>query len=142
MNELSPLAIVGLFAAIAKALTEHAYKPIRSVVQEVKPDSAAAVIADKLTPYIAWVISALLVWFSQVNLFEGIMPTVPGIIFTAIASGLGANLLADTFDWPKTLARELTMYNVAAQEVLEAEKLEFAVCAGDIEAEKACCAKE
>lgn len=125
MNELSPLAIIALFSAVSKAITEKVYKPIRTVVQRFWPDSVGAFIADQLTPYIAWGISGALVWVAQFNLFEGIMPAAPGIIFTAIVSGLGANLLADFFDWPKTLARELSVYRgiVFEGELLEVDEL-------------------
>lgn len=49
--------------------------------------------------YIAWGISGLLVWFSQVNLFELFIPNqLIGLILTAVVAGGGANLLHDLTD--------------------------------------------
>jgi len=107
----SSLTLVVLFAAISKTITERFYKPIRTVVEKSWPESIGAYIADQAVPYVAWAISGIMVWVSGVNLFEGVMPETAGVVFTALASGLGANLISDAFDWPKTLARELTVYS-------------------------------
>ena len=55
---------------------------------------------DKFTiMYIAWVLSGVLVFLANVNLFEFIMPNVLiGQILTAIVAGGGANLLHDLTD--------------------------------------------
>jgi len=120
-GEFSPVAIVAFFSAISKGITELAYKPIRGLIERFWPESPGAYIADQLTPYVAWLISGVLVWYSKVNLFEGFMPTGPGILFTALASGLGANLISDAFDWPKTLAREIAIYKYALGDAKEEE---------------------
>lgn len=118
MDQLSPVAIVALFAGISKALTDVLFKPIRAFVERAAPDSTGAFIVDQITPLVAWFISGVFVGFSGINVFEGIMGDVPGIIFTAIVSGLGANLLHDFFTWPKTLARELYVYQDLEEEVV------------------------
>lgn len=49
--------------------------------------------------YIAWIVSGIFVWFSEVNLFTGIISSdVVGQIVTAIVAGGGANLLHDLTD--------------------------------------------
>ena len=49
--------------------------------------------------YIAWVVSGVLVAFSQVNLFEAFIPNqIVGLVLTAIIAGGGANLLHDLVD--------------------------------------------
>lgn len=49
--------------------------------------------------YIAWVVSGVLVAFSQVNLFEAFIPNqIVGLVLTAVIAGGGANLLHDLVD--------------------------------------------
>jgi hypothetical protein len=49
--------------------------------------------------YVAWVVSAVLVAFTGVNLFAAYIPSPAiGQILTAIVAGGGANFLADLFN--------------------------------------------
>jgi hypothetical protein len=49
--------------------------------------------------YAAWIIGALLVWLSGVNLFADYLPELAGRILTAIVAGGGANLIHDVLDF-------------------------------------------
>jgi hypothetical protein len=49
--------------------------------------------------YVSWVVGAVLVWLSGVNLFAGYLPDLlVGQILTAIVAGGGANFIHDLFD--------------------------------------------
>jgi hypothetical protein len=49
--------------------------------------------------YVAWIMSGVLVFLANVNLFEFVMPNVLiGQILTAVVAGGGANLLHDLTD--------------------------------------------
>jgi hypothetical protein len=72
--------------------------------------------------YPSWILSGILVWFTGVNLFAGVIPSaLVGQILTAIVAGGGANLLHDATNNP---VGEVSVYNVAAKdsELIEAIK--------------------
>jgi hypothetical protein len=49
--------------------------------------------------YVAWVLSGVLVFLANVNLFAGIIPNeIVGKVLTAIVAGGGSNLLHDLVD--------------------------------------------
>jgi hypothetical protein len=49
--------------------------------------------------YVAWILSGVLVFLANVNLFEGVIPNVLiGQILTSVVAGGGANLLHDLTD--------------------------------------------
>jgi hypothetical protein len=51
--------------------------------------------------YVSWVLSGVLVFLANVNLFEAIIPNlIIGKVLTAIVAGGGANLLHDLTDVP------------------------------------------
>lgn len=53
--------------------------------------------------YVAWGLSGVFVAFTQVNLFESIIPNpVIGMVLTAVVAGGGANLLHDLTDKSKS----------------------------------------
>ena len=53
--------------------------------------------------YVSWVVSGVLVYFTEVNLFAAYIPNaIVGLVLTAIVSGGGANMLHDLTDPPLT----------------------------------------
>lgn len=114
------LLTVALFAGIAAAFTDQLFKPLRDFLLWRFPDAGLVTAIDFFTPYVSWVISGLLVWFSNINLFPDFFAPVVGIVVTALVSGFGANKLNDLFDWPKTLALEMSV-NALAREDFEVE---------------------
>ena len=111
---MSPVQVVLMFAAIATAVVEKFFKPIRSFVMDRWPASNVGVLLDFTTPYVAWVISGALVYYGKVNLVPAdiLSPTL-GVLVTAVASGFGANAIHDLLTIPQTLARELVVYREA-----------------------------
>jgi hypothetical protein len=54
--------------------------------------------------YVSWVVSGILVFLADVNLFEVYIPSlIIGKVLTAIVAGGGANLLHDLTDTPDEL---------------------------------------
>jgi len=122
---MSPIQAVLVFAAIATAVVEKFFKPIRSFVLERFPTSAFGPLLDFLTPYVAWAISGSLVYYSGVNLFPDLLSPAIGNLVTAVASGFGANSIHDILSIPQTFAREMAVYREAGYS-LDAE--EFSPC--------------
>lgn len=92
-----------LFASVANALTEFLFKPVRSLITRIMPGSVVQDILDFLTPYVAWAIAGVLVWFSQINLFaETPLPPTIGVIATSTVAVFAATKLHDFFKWPET----------------------------------------
>lgn len=83
------LAVVIGFMILSNRLVEALITPI---FEKYK--------ADKFwLMYIAWVVSGVLVYFANINLFENVIPSaIIGQILTAIVAGGGANLLHDIGD--------------------------------------------
>jgi len=83
------LAVVIGFMVLANRLVEALITPIFDKYE-----------VDKFwLMYVAWIVSGVLVFLANVNLFEFVMPNVfIGQILTAIVAGGGSNLLHDLTD--------------------------------------------
>jgi hypothetical protein len=88
------LAVVIGFMVLANRLVEALFTPIFDKYN-----------VDKFwLMYVSWVLSGVLVFLANVNLFEFVIPSVIiGKILTAVVAGGGANLLHDLVDQPKQL---------------------------------------
>ena len=130
---MSPVQVVLMFAAIATAVVDKFFKPIRAFIMDKWPESAAGSLLDFATPYVAWVISGALVYYGKVNLVPAdiLSPTL-GILVTAVVSGFGANAIHDLLSIPQTFARELAVYREAGY-VLDDEEFDppMACCSGE-----------
>lgn len=89
MNQvLSALTVALFLATVANRLTEALVVP---VFDRLKLDHFWLL-------YISWIVAAIVVAFSGVNLFADYVPNpLVGQILTAIVSGGGANFIADLF---------------------------------------------
>jgi hypothetical protein len=96
MNQvLSALTIALFLATVANRLTEALVVP---VFDRMKWDHFWLL-------YISWVVAAIVVAFSGVNLFADYVPNpLIGQILTAIVAGGGANFIADLFSNSKPAA--------------------------------------
>lgn len=80
------ISVVFGLAVIANRLVEAIFEPLLDRIT----------IDHLWLKYIAWLLAAILVYFTGANLFESVIPNaVVGQILTALVSGGGANLLHD-----------------------------------------------
>ena len=87
--EAQVLAIVIGFMVLANRLVEMLITPL---FDKFEWDKFAIM-------YIAWAVAGILVAFSQVNLFAGVIPNpIIGLVVTAVIAGGGSNLLHDLVD--------------------------------------------
>ena len=92
---MTPLAIVAFLSVTANRVVEYLKRPIEQRYPELD--------LWWLT-YVAAVAAGVLVWFSGINLFEGLInPPLAGQIVTAIVGACGAELLHELFSLLKAL---------------------------------------
>jgi hypothetical protein len=88
-DPIAALTAALFLALVANRLTEALIVPL---YDRMKWDKFSLL-------YVAWVVSAVMVAFTGVNLFAAYIPTpIVGQILTAIVAGGGANFLADLFN--------------------------------------------
>lgn len=87
LGDTGTIAIVGLLATCAEALTEGLIAPIFSKYN----------LDTFWLQYLAWAAAGALVGLSGANLFGGVLPPLVGVILTALIAGRGSNFLHDLF---------------------------------------------
>lgn len=95
MVDLSELGVAGQSLVVASLLALVANRLVEGLV---KPLFAKFSFDSFYLLYIAWLVGAVLVYLSGVNLFAGMIPNVTaGQVLSALVAGGGANLIADIF---------------------------------------------
>jgi hypothetical protein len=105
VGDTGTIALVGLLATCAEALTEGLIAPI---FDKYKADTF-------WLQYLAWAMAGALVGLSGANLFGAILPPLVGVILTALIAGRGSNFLHDLFSaTAKRAQREKLQHQILA----------------------------
>lgn len=114
MIDLEVLITVAVIIALAEAVTEELFKPIRENLIQFWP--ALEAILDTSTKYVAWILAGVFLGLSGITLFPELLPGMGGVVVTAIVAGIGANRLHDILNIPKQFAREQVLAAAAFEE--------------------------
>lgn len=104
--DLQVLLVLSTLIVLAEAVTEKIVKPIKEILIAIGSSVVVEKILDALTPYLVWALTGTVVVAGEITIFPGILPGLPGIIATAIVTGVGANRLHDILSFPKQFAQE------------------------------------
>lgn len=91
----SPFLIILAIVIIVERIVAKAFDPLRAIPMP----TWAKTVLDTLSPYLVWVLAAVAVWYTEINVFVQFIPSpLAGRVMTAILAGGGSSLLKDIKD--------------------------------------------